>query len=225
MPQVSATNTQQRNIRVTVVLLLAFVALLLIGLVWRVQQPKLLPAAELESYGAVIFDVSRVLRDFSLLDETGKPADKTVLQGKWSVLFYGFTHCPDVCPATLAELNQVQRQFVEQGISEKWQVMMIAVDHERDKPERLRPYLNYFNPAFKGLTGADESLQQLAGDTNAAYGKIYSEGGSYTVDHSSQLVLINPKGDYAGFIKGPAQAARVAPVLRSLIYDFERRFQ
>lgn len=215
---------RQRGIWLTVALLLVFIAVLLAGLWWRVSQGRVLPADQLDDYGAVMFEVPRTIRPLDLVDENAQSVDQRFLQGKWSLLFYGFTHCPDICPATLAELARVQQQLSAQGLGERWQAVLVAVDTERDTPEKLKPYVQYFDPSFRALSGSDEAMLRLAADTNAAFGKVYLEGGAYTVDHSSQLVLINPKGDYSGFIKGPAQAARVAPVLSSLIVDFERRY-
>lgn len=215
---------RQRNIWSTVFCLLGFIALLLLGLHWRSQQSHLLQRENLADYGAVMFELPRTIRPLQLLDQKGLPLSEDFLIGKWTVMFYGFTHCPDICPTTLRELNLVDKQLTAAGLQQQWQAVLVAVDVERDTPDVLAPYLAYFNPRFLGLTGAHENMLTLAADTNAAFGKVYNPDGSYTVDHSSQLVLINPKGDYAGFIKGPVQAARVAPVLQSLIADFATRY-
>lgn len=216
---------RRRNIRATVATLVIFIAFILAGLWWRMQQVPVMSTDELTDYGAVLFDTPRTIRPIELSNHVGDEVSKDFLLGKWSVLFYGFTHCPDVCPATLRELAIVEQRLRALGLQQEWQAVMIAVDSERDTPAVLAPYLAYFSPSFIGLSGTDQQLSKLAADTNAAFGKVYNEHGSYTVDHSSQLVLINPKGDYAGFIKGPVQAARVVPVLHSVIEDFHRRYR
>lgn len=216
--------SERTRIRFTVAALLLFIIILLLGLSWRVQQTPALNVDELQNYGAVLFDTPRTIRPLALqLEDQGDvPAD--FLRGKWSVLFYGFTRCPDICPTTLAELAKVEASLLGAGMESQWQVVLVAIDSERDPPEKLRPYLDHFSKNFRAIGGGFNELLQLAQDTNAAFGKVGLPDGQYTMDHSSQLVLINPRGDYAGFIKGPVQAERVAPVIQSLIAEFNRRY-
>ena len=158
----------------------------------------------------------RAIPEFTLSGTDGKPFTKASLEGKWSVIFVGFTHCPDVCPNTLGLLKTVHKKLQEQ--SKPVQITLISVDPERDTPEVLTRYVNYFDPSFVGATGDKTELDKLA----SAMGFIYmkSPGATpetYTIDHSSALILINPQAQVAGYFTQPLKVDGITTDLGALI--------
>jgi len=129
--------------------------------------------------------------DFRLTDQNGKTRTLADFRGKAVMLFFGYTHCPDVCPTTLADLAQVVNLLGADA--SKVQVLFITVDPERDKPEMLAKYVSAFNPSFLGLTGDAQATAQAANTFNVIYQKQPASSG-YSVDHSVGTFLIDPKG-------------------------------
>lgn len=136
------------------------------------------------------------LRPFQLVDHHGEPFDNARLQGHWTLVFFGFTHCPDACPTALATLNAAATALKEKSPELPLQVVLVSVDPERDTPERLAAYVPHFNQAFIGATGDHGELSRLTRDLGIIY-KIHEPApGStdYMVDHSTAILLINPNG-------------------------------
>lgn len=132
---------------------------------------------------------------FQLVDQHGRPTDQSVLNNKWSVVFFGFTYCPEACPTTLFALGQAETLLGPKA--RDLQTVFISVDPERDTPKQLTTYLS--NAAFPhasiGLTGAPDKLAAVA----RSYGAFYQKAGTgpdYTVNHSTQTYLMNPKGQF-----------------------------
>ena len=151
------------------------------------------------------------LQSFSLYDQNAASVTQENLQGKWSLVFFGFTYCPDVCPTTLAELNLAARQIELDNL----QVVLVSVDPERDTPEQLKGYIEYFNPKFQAWSGELPQLESLARQMHIFFQKQPMED-TYTMDHSSQVVLVNPKGEYQGFFTAPLNVDEMAGYLNSL---------
>lgn len=146
-------------------------------------------------HGSLI-ESQEVAPDFRLTTQHGQTASLSDFRGKLVVLYFGYTFCPDVCPATLAEVNNALGQLGEK--SDEFQVIMVTVDPERDTTKTLAEYLAHFNPDFLGLTGTQEEIAQAA----SAYGVYYakSEGTAateYLVDHTASLFVI----DQLGYLK------------------------
>ncbi len=133
-------------------------------------------------------------RDFALVDTDGKPATLANFQGKWVLMFFGFTNCPDVCPTAMINLGNTLKAMGD-GAKDV-QPVFITIDPERDTPEVLKSYLGNFDAQVIGLTG---SAQQIA-DVARAYPTFYQKhalgDGNYTMDHSSAFQLISPTGEY-----------------------------
>lgn len=133
---------------------------------------------------------------FQLVDTQGRTVDQDVLKGKWSVVFFGFTHCPDICPTTLFELGQVEPLLA--GDVNKVQSVLISVDPERDTPQQMAAYIA--NPAFPkrliGLTGTPAQVAAAAKAYRVFYQK-QQQGDDYTVNHAAYSYLMNPKGQFA----------------------------
>jgi protein SCO1/2 len=125
------------------------------------------------------------------------------LKDKWSLLFFGYTFCPDICPTTLAQLRQIKSELPKDSV-DKLQVILVSVDPARDTPQQLKQYLGYFDPDFKGLTGASvEDVQKLANAVSIPFIPADTGKANYTVDHSGNLAVIGPDGTQRGFIRAP----------------------
>lgn len=159
------------------------------------------------------FDQPRVIASFDLLNEDGETVSIEDLRGEWSLLFFGFTYCPDICPTTMGVLNRAVQRMEKDP-----QVVLVSVDPERDRPEQLKRYVDAFNPEFEGFTGTHEEITKFATQVNVAFGKVPGrEPGTYTVDHSASIVVIDPEGRYAGFIKAPHNDISIKRIVESLI--------
>jgi protein SCO1/2 len=154
----------------------------------------------------------RPIGEFSLVDQRGQPFGPAALENRWSLVFTGFTHCPDLCPTTLVLLASLRKRIPGDGL----QIVFVSVDPERDTPERIASYLAHFDPGIKGATGAAAEIERFTKALGLAQVRNPGVGGEYTVDHSTALVLIDPKARVAGYFQPPhdepALAADLAPL-------------
>jgi protein SCO1/2 len=217
MVPIKALNTG--SVRLTLVVVLVFVALVLTGFVYKMNQPRILNKYELRANGAVELDTPRKFSDFQLTDHHGQPFTQENLKGKWTLIFFGFTHCPDICPTTMAAAARMYAALDEEE-RENLQVVLISLDPERDTPEQLAKYVPYFNSDFIGVSGNQHVLLKLATELNVAYSKVDLDNGDYTIDHSGNLVLINPYGHYHGFMKPPFEEGNMRLTWRSINASF-----
>ncbi|MFA6013796.1 MAG: SCO family protein [Gallionellaceae bacterium] len=132
--------------------------------------------------------------DFHLFDATGKSRSLADYRGKVVALFFGYTHCPDVCPTTLADFAQVMRLLGADA--DKLQVLFVTLDPQRDTREMLAHYTPAFYPTFVGLSGDDVATEQTAKAFGIMYRKQETKSGGYTLDHSAGTYLISPDGKY-----------------------------
>ena len=137
--------------------------------------------------------------DFSLVDHTGKAVKDEDFRGKWLLVFFGYTYCPDVCPTTLNEIAEVMERLGEKAVNV--QPLFITIDPERDKPEQMAAYVAAFDPRIVGLTGTPEQVKAAAGAFRVYYAKATDAGASdgYLMDHSTALYLMNPDGEFEAF--------------------------
>ena len=185
------------------------------GLSWYVHNNK---PIELES-GLWFGEQARALPEFELVDHNRKPLTREQLSGQWSLMFFGFTHCPDICPIGLQTLADMTKAIDDADVSDALQVYFVSVDPERDSPEILAEYVTYFNPAFRGATAPLEQLTPLTRSLGIAHMIRNKTDGStdYDVDHSAAIVLINPQAEYAGLFGAPQDALAMARDLTRII--------
>ena len=148
---------------------------------------------------------------FQLVDHDGRPVDQTMLEGKWSLVFFGFTYCPDYCPTTLAALDATKQRLGDKA--RDLQIVFISVDPQRDTPQALKDYLSSdgFPEGVIGLTGTPEQVKAAADAYKAFYQKV-GEGEHYTMNHSLTVYLMGPDGRFRTAVAeelGPANSARV----------------
>jgi len=192
--------------------------LLLTLLVNKLTTPRVMTADELRLNGAVVFETPRRFDDFALRNQKGEPFTREDFVGQWSLVFFGFTHCPDICPTTMAELDRLVSKLPD-DIAKETQVVLVSLDPARDTPEVLSEYVGYFDPNFIGVTGDFLTLRRFANQVNVAFNKV-TVGDDYTVDHSGNIVLINPRGDYHGFFKPPFELAKLKATYSSIHQSF-----
>jgi len=142
--------------------------------------------------GATRIDPPRPLDDFTLTSHTGEPLSLSDLKGKPTLLYFGYTFCPDVCPMTLGEYVRVKAALGERGAGVNF--VMVSVDAKRDTPARLSRYLGGFDPAFIGMTGDELTLRRIGADYGL-YFEIHDDGRTqnYMVDHTASVFLIDPE--------------------------------
>ena len=158
----------------------------------------------------------RLLNDFKLTGDDGAPFTRERLQGRWSIVFPGFTHCPDICPTTLAMLKAVHAKL-DQSDAEL-NVLFLSVDPQRDGPQQLASYAHYFHPEFLGATAQEPELARFTRELGIAYAKVPGNtDDSYTMDHSASLVLLNPQVQVSAYFTPPFSADALAADLLQLI--------
>ena len=216
MTTVAVTDNRDRNIKLTVAGLLLLIGVIVAGFVYQVQKPRVMTSSELKINGAFMFDTPRALPEFELVDHRGEAFTAASLEGQWTLVFFGFTYCPDICPTTMAFLARFMGEL--EGLPEHndTRVVMVSVDPARDTPERLAEYVPYFDPGFTGVTGEFLDIHRFATALNTPFRKVPGEDDNYLVDHSANVVLINPRGDYHGFFKAPLDLAKMKVTYRSV---------
>jgi protein SCO1/2 len=178
------------SIMVTTVALLAVLAGVWLADIDRAYDSR---ATLLPDQVITVFPDPKPLTAFALTDDGNRVFDLQSLKGKWSFLFFGFTHCPDVCPITLSELARALKQLG--AVARRVQVVMITVDPERDTPEVLKQYVTALDPAFLGLTGDARAIAETAREFKIFYQKTAgATPEAYSVDHSSGTFVYDPAG-------------------------------
>ena len=206
-----------KPIATTVVGCLALVAVVLGMLVYSVTRTPTLSAGELRELGVFILPEPRAIETFSLVTARGDAFKLNDLRGRWSFVFFGFTHCPDICPTTLAVMAEAERQLGERpGSDAAYHGVMVSVDPQRDQGAVLADYVGAFSPSFTGVTGNRQDIGEFARQVNVAFVKVPTPDGGYSVDHSGQIVIINPQGQYHGFIKMPHVADTIVQTFQAL---------
>jgi protein SCO1/2 len=155
-------------------------------------------------------------KDFALTDHTGKARTLADFRGKAVVMFFGYTRCPDVCPTTLADLSQVMKALGPDA--DRVQVLFVTVDPERDTREVLGKYVGAFDPRFLGLSGDAGATQRAAREFKVYYEKRKTSDG-YSVDHSGQTYVIDPRGRLRLFVRPDRLASDLLEDLRTLLKE------
>lgn len=165
---------------------------------------------------AVLYPTPRAVPDFRLSRSDGGTLTAADWKGRWTVAFFGYTNCPDVCPTTLATFKQALTTLQADGLADRWRFDFISVDPERDTPERLASYVGYFSKDFVAATGTDEELTSLTRALGLVYAREPTGNGDYTVDHSASAVIIDPSGREAGLFRPPFAAQAIAADMKAL---------
>ena len=213
-------ESTQSGVRWTVFGVLLFMLVVVVSFIHRVGEPRVMSLAETRANGLFLFDNPRDPGAFSLTDHHGTPLTRDALTNRWTLIFFGFTHCPDICPTTLAELAELKAQLVDTEAKDL-KVVMLTVDPARDTPARLADYVPYFHPDFLGVTGEFADILSVAQRLNAPFRKVSEPNGGYQMEHSANVMLMNPRGDYHGFFRAPLDIPKMRVTLRSTQYLWE----
>ncbi|MHA6476943.1 SCO family protein [Stutzerimonas sp. KH-1] len=176
--------------------------LLILALAWTTPALALDRDALLDEANVLLLPRERVIPPLTLIDQDGQQFDTRSLQGRWHILFFGFTACPDICPTTLSDMRRLFGQLPS-DTRERLQLVLITADPARDTPQQLKTYLDYYRAGFSGLTGEMEQLQQLSRALGLPFVPANETQGDYSVSHSGNLALVGPDGALRGHIRAP----------------------
>jgi protein SCO1/2 len=185
------------------VLILAAGALL--GLAWR-ETPK--------GAGGTLL-ASAIGGSFQLVDQNGKAVSDADLKGKWQLLFFGYTHCPDTCPTALNEISLALDRLGKKR--DEVEIVFITVDPERDTPEVLKSYVQSFDAGIIALTGSPDQVAQAAKAYRVYYAKHPRADGGYDMDHSAVIYVMNPQGRFTATFTPDSTADAIAERLQKLL--------
>ncbi len=166
--------------------------------------------------GVILLPQSRSLPSLSMNDQNGAPVALDELKGQWTLVFFGYTYCPDICPTTLAQLRDIRTKLPQEAV-DNMRVVLVSVDPNRDTPQQLKQYLGYFDPRYIGLTAPVADIQKLASALSIPFIPADTSKPGYTVDHSGNLALIGPDGRQRGFIRSPLNAQKLVAQLPVLL--------
>lgn len=187
----------------TVVVLTALIALVLGLTVNKVLNGKGEgDSVALLDAGIVLLPQSRTLPEVKLIGTDGAPFALEQLNGQWSLMFFGYTFCPDICPTTLAQLRELKNKLPAVA-RDNLQLVFVSIDPQRDTPEQIRQYLGFYQAGFIGVTGELAEIQTLANGVSIPFIPADTSQENYTVGHSGNLVLLGPDGRQRGFIRAP----------------------
>lgn len=174
------------------------------------------PAPGLQPGEVVSTGEARIGGPFQLVDQDGRPVDQTLLEGKWSLVFFGFTWCPDYCPTTLQMLEATKQRLGDRA--KDLQIVFISIDPERDTPQALKDYLSSdgFPEGVIGLTGTPEQVDAAARAYGAPYQKV-GEGEGYTMNHGLTIYLMGPDGKFRAPLAHDLGPQRAADVIRRVM--------
>ena len=188
-----------RKLRLALWVLLGIIAALVVVLLWRQADPEQ-PAFSQTS-------MATVGGPFTLTASTGKPFSSAELNGKPAAVFFGFTHCPDVCPTTLARLTRLRRELGKGD--DALSIVFISVDPERDTPAEVENYMSLYETPVIGLTGTPAEIAQVKKQFGIYSAKVPQPGGGYSVDHTATVILLDKNGQFTATLS-PEEVDRVA---------------
>lgn len=209
-------ESSRRGIRLTAGIVLLIAVVFVAGFFWATTRERTLSPEELQAHGALMFEAARKLPEFSLRDDTGAVVSPSWFEGRWNIVFFGYTFCPDICPTTLALLRQYYATLSPEQQADT-RIVLATVDPARDTVEQLSQYLGFFHPDFRGLTGEFLEVHRLATSLGSPFTKVPNSGENYLVDHSGNLALVNPAGHFVGIVKTPVtveKLERIMPTFR-----------
>jgi protein SCO1/2 len=166
---------------------------------------------------AVLYPQPRAIPEFHLVQANGQALGLNDWRGHWNIVYFGYTNCPDVCPTTLATFKQAWKQFAARGLTGSVRIDFISVDPQRDTPEHLRQYVDFFSPDFVAATGSDQELTGLTRALGLVYSRTTDANGKIEVDHSGSAVIVDPQARLVGMFRPPFAASALSADLATLI--------
>lgn len=200
-------------------LALAIVVGIVAGAAGMLLSRQLAPGSATALASGTLLEPARPLPAMDLLDQRGAAFGPERWRGRWSLMFFGFTSCPDICPATLGVLAQVEKLVADLPPQKRPQIVLVSVDPQRDTPRQLAAYVKFFSPSFTGVTGTQEAIDEFARQMGAPVAITKLDGGGYTVDHSAAIFLINPAGELRALFSTPHMPKLIADDYRVVVSD------
>lgn len=189
-----------------------------LALAWRAEQ------GTPESVTGLLWPPGKSLPEFSLIDQNEVRFDRSRLVGRHTLLFFGYTNCPDVCPVTLGVMREVVRRFKASPPAYPVQFVFVSVDPERDSPRVLKDYLDYFASDFVGVSGTPQELEGFARALGVVYlPPVKGSGDSYLVDHSASVLLVDPAARLTGLFQPPLKPDQLEQQLRLTLKALHER--
>lgn len=207
---------QKNAVRWTVAILAAVVFSIMAAIVLKFVTMTPDIKAELERSQTLYFETPRLVPPVTLTRHTGEPFTTQQFEGKWDLINFGYTYCPDICPTNMADMKQAQAMLEQQGLADNVRFWMVTVDPARDDVEQLAQYVPYYHPDFVGLTGSADDITTLATQLSAVF---YQEGSGegYTIAHSDNYALIDPNGHFVALMRPPHKPSHIVDALTLLI--------
>ena len=168
---------------------------------------------------ATLLPIHNALPKLDLIDHDSRPVTADTFRGRWDLLFFGFTNCPDICPVTLQILATSVRRLQESGAETLPRIVFVSVDPERDTPEQLGQYLAHFGNDYLGVTGDLENIRTLTSALHIYFEKQTVDGDNYGVDHSAAVLVINPDGEFHAVFGAPHDVANYVHDLPIIMAD------
>lgn len=211
--------TKKNRITVTVIILLAFAALITGLFVSQHMHTKKIVIAD--QFKGTLLQQPREISHFSLVGIDNLPFDNHSLYGQWTMIFFGFTHCGYLCPTSLAELAKMYRLLEKDQVRPLPKVMMISLDPQRDSLPKLANYVKSFDPHFYAARGKSEEVVKMTRELGVVYAKIAvsndKEADNYDIQHSGAVMLFNPQGELSAFFTSPLHADLLAKDYQLLV--------
>ena len=184
--------------------------ILVVGLVVLVAAMFMLPRAPSPPVAATVLPEPRALPAIELIDTTGAPLELDAFRGRFSLLYFGFTRCPDVCPLTLKTLAAARAELEARAPQAVPQIVFVSVDPNRDTPAEIANYLAHFDRAFAGATAPAERLAPLLAALGVTVEKHRHGADDYTITHNDTVYVIGPSAELVAVASGPHEAATIA---------------
>lgn len=179
---------------------------------------------DLQRLGAVEYGSARDFNWPHFVDERGQTFERKQFSDYWTLVFFGFTHCPDICPVTMSVFTKMAENLERDAIAKNTRYLMISVDPERDTVARMRQWLSGFHPVLKGLRGDLAATYTLARDFSVSFQKEAPYTGSvYNIQHSGNVFLVGPDGKQHGFVRTVASAQGLEHAYRAMRKRFEHK--
>ena len=172
---------------------------------------------ELRAFGFVAYPEPREIPPFDLVNAAGGSFGPQHLRGRWTMMFFGYANCPDICPVTMSTLGQAEKLLLAEGDA-PFQGVLVTVDPQRDTAMSLAGYVAVFSPNFLGVTGELAAIRAFAQSLHAGFAKAPVEDSAleYLMDHSSHVAVVDPAGRHRGYVRAPLDARKVASLTRAL---------
>lgn len=208
-------NPKTSKTGLTVGLLLAFVAIVFSLQFIRFSESEALTPEILQNFNTVLMKEPRILQPVALVDQNNQEFKVSDFSGNWSLINFGYTHCPDVCPTNLLTLSKVRANLLsaEKPVPD---IYLATVDPDRDSPDHMKSYLEFFDPGLRGLWATVPQMSDFARQLNNLFYKA-TDTGAYTVDHSDNIAILNKSGEFVGIFRPPHRIDDIVYVMSALM--------